>query len=445
MDKFGNLFFIGFQNNFNQNIIEKINPCGVILYPENMKDIYTLQINIERIYSLFEKGYSFFISSDHEGGQLETVPNIFPSPGNMALGKTNHSYNYGKYLGNMLKLHGFNMVFAPVIDVKYNVSSHVTGFRTFSDKHEIVEKSAKEFIKGLLENNIAPTLKHFPGHGKARSDSHYTLPIVENFEKYDKDMMLFKNLSPNVDFIMTAHVLYPKIDNENIATLSKKLITDILKKEFEYKGLVISDAFEMKALYKNHTPKEVIKKFFEAGGDVILIGDFENYSYFYDTFISMVKTEELDKELLNEKIKKIEKIKEKYVEKTYPTKFLSHAAKEAITFNVKLPIENPVFLIPFPKNLSLADTSKNDLKHLRKLILDEFPNAKIYKESNNISSEDTVVYFVLDKVERLNAKRVIYVFLRNKIKNINEYISLNSSKLISIYHALKLLKGEGLL
>jgi len=145
---FGNLFFVGFQKNINTSLLEKINPAGIILYPENMKDVSSLQLSMERIYSLFDKGYKFFISSDHEGGQLETVPNVFPSPGNLAFGMEGGARLYGNYLGNLLSLHGFNTLFAPVVDVKYSFSSHVTGFRAFSSDHEIVEKHRETLSKG---------------------------------------------------------------------------------------------------------------------------------------------------------------------------------------------------------------------------------------------------------------------------------------------------------
>ncbi|ABR30553.1 glycoside hydrolase family 3 [Thermosipho melanesiensis] len=441
LDDFGNLLFIGFQQSLNTEIIKKYNPTGVILYPKNMEDVYLLQIIMEKLYTLMDHGYRFLISSDHEGGQLETIPNIFPSPGNLAIGKVGRAYSYGEYLGKMLKMHGFNMVFAPVVDVKHPNSSHVTGFRAYSSDHKIVEKSAKEFILGLKKHKIAATLKHFPGHGKAIEDSHFTLPVVKDFVENDNDILIFKNLSKEVDFIMTAHILYPKIDNV-IATLSKKFLTNILKEKYKYNGLIISDALEMKALYDNYSPKEIIKKFFESGGDILLIGDIEKHFEIVNTFYSMIKNKELDVDFLKEKISKIKKIKEKYIEPTYYARFLSDIAKKAIEYNLKSPTKNPDFLIPTPKNLSLADTSEKDLKHLKLLIKTEFPKSKIFEKKYEF--EDTVVYFVLDKVKKIRAKRVVYVFLRKFFNTTNEYILPYSSKLISIYHVLQLLKGEGL-
>lgn len=445
---FGNLFFVGFQRKINTSLLEEINPAGIILYPENMRDVNFLQLSMEHIYSLFDKGYRFFISSDHEGGQLETVPNVFPSPGNLALGKENGAYSYGKYLGNILSLHGFNTLFAPVADVKYPFSSHATGFRAFSSDHEIVEKASQDFIEGLSEHGIAATLKHFPGHGKAASDSHFTLPTVDNFDESDKDVLVFRNLAHHVDFIMTAHVIYPKVDSA-IATLSKKWLRKILRESFGFEGLIISDAFEMGALKRYYSPREAIKKFFEADGDLILISDVENNMEIIGTFYSMVETGELDRDLLNEKSKKVEKIKDRYVKGTYPARFLSDISKKVIKAKISSPVINPTFIIPTPQNLSLADTTERDLKFIKELILTEFPNSQVYyeDEATKISLGDPVVYFVLDKDKKIDAQRVIYVFLRKFDdgieNNCSEFVIPYSSKLISIYHVLQLFKREG--
>jgi len=445
---FGNLFFVGFQKNINTSLLEKINPAGIILYPENMKDVSSLQLSMERIYSLFDKGYKFFISSDHEGGQLETVPNVFPSPGNLAFGMEGGARLYGNYLGNLLSLHGFNTLFAPVVDVKYSFSSHVTGFRAFSSDHEIVEKASRDFIEGLSEYGIAATLKHFPGHGRAVSDSHFVLPIVEDFDENDRDVLVFRKLANCADFIMTAHVVYPDVDDV-IATLSKRWLHEVLREDFGFDGLILSDAFEMGALKKYYSPREAIRKFFEADGDIILISDVENNLEIIETFYSMVETGELDRDLLNEKSKKVERIKNKYVKNTYPARFLSDTSKKVIKANILSPVLEPSFVIPTPQNLSLADTTERDLKSIRELILTEFPNSHVYYEDEAIKMSfiGPVVYFVLDGVKNIDAKRIIYVFLRKfddeTENNYSEFVIPYSSKLISVYHVLQLIKREG--
>ena len=110
---------------------------------------------------------------------------------------------------------------------------------------------------------------------------------------------------------MTAHVVYPDVDDV-IATLSKRWLHEVLREDFGFDGLILSDAFEMGALKKYYSPREAIRKFFEADGDIILISDVENNLEIIETFYSMVETGELDRDLLNE-IKKVERIKNKYV------------------------------------------------------------------------------------------------------------------------------------
>ncbi|WP_129408600.1 glycoside hydrolase family 3 N-terminal domain-containing protein [Marinitoga lauensis] len=151
--KFGKLFFLGFPDGLDDEaleIISKYKPAGIILYPDNMKSL-ELQISMDKLYSL---DLPLLISSDHEGGQLETVPGILSFSGNYAMGRLNKpeiAYEYGKYLGNKLKEYGFNMVFSPVLDVLHKNSSAVTGFRAFSTSADIVAEYGLSYIKGLKE------------------------------------------------------------------------------------------------------------------------------------------------------------------------------------------------------------------------------------------------------------------------------------------------------
>nr|WP_129408624.1 ROK family protein [Marinitoga lauensis] len=152
--KFGKLFFLGFPDGLDDEaleIISKYKPAGIILYPDNMKSLEELQISMDKLYSL---DLPLLISSDHEGGQLETVPGILSFSGNYAMGRLNKpeiAYEYGKYLGNKLKEYGFNMVFSPVLDVLHKNSSAVTGFRAFSTSADIVAEYGLSYIKGLKE------------------------------------------------------------------------------------------------------------------------------------------------------------------------------------------------------------------------------------------------------------------------------------------------------
>ncbi|AEX85433.1 beta-glucosidase-like glycosyl hydrolase [Marinitoga piezophila KA3] len=465
---YGKLFFLGFPDGLDDEAIEIIKeykPAGVILYPGNMRSIEELQISMDKLYSL---DFPLLITSDHEGGQLETVPGILSSPGNYSIGKVNapeYAYEYGKYSGDKLKEYGFNMVFSPVLDVLHRDSSAVTGFRIFSDDPRKVAEFGKEYIRGLLDSGILPTAKHFPGHGKAIQDSHEETPVIDDFSFEDEDIFPFEEaINTGIEMIMTAHIIYKSLDKE-LATVSKKILTDLLREKLKYNGLVISDAIEMKAYYNNYFPEKGVKMFFNNGGDILLIAEArENFKPIYNAFINAVENGEIDKKLLKNKIEKIEKLQKKYYTSEYKGSFLNKIARKAlkVSLNEKFELKNPAIFIPKPKNLSQADTTANDLKILEELVKFEFKDANVYSydpvtgETEEEKFEGNIaISFVLDSFrfseqlrlqKRLKRqfKKVIYVIIRNdqdeELYESDNHIVTYSTKLISIYQAIRVIK-----
>lgn len=466
-EELGKFFILGFPRgirNEHLSLIRKIKPSGIILYPQNMKNLSDLQISIEMLYEIIDEGIKLFISSDHEGGQLETIPSILPSPGNKALGSTglsNYSFLYGDYLGKELKKIGFNMLFAPVLDIISENSSPVVGLRSFSKSQNIVSEYGNQFIKGLARNKIIPTAKHFPGHGKATQDSHYEIPIISNLT--DKDIFPFKSaIEFGVKSIMTAHVLYPHLDKDNIATLSQPILKNLLRERLGYDGIIISDAIEMKAIHDNYSPKEIVEKFFSATGDLLLVGDAdENFKPLYNEIQDFYSSGESKKKILEESYKRIISLQEEYIENTYETRFLTKVAKQAIktNFNEKFSSSNVTFVIPRGDPLSPADTSNNDYLVYEDLIKNMFKNPHIVTynvekgpEDFSIENNDLTISFVVDSFnfeEQLKmhkklqsySKEVIYLILRDErdVENYrnNKYVQTNSTKPISVYYALK--------
>ncbi|KAF2956136.1 glycoside hydrolase family 3 protein [Marinitoga sp. 38H-ov] len=456
MNNYGKLFFLGFPDGLDDealNIIKDYEPAGVILYPDNMKSIEELQISMDKLYSL---NIPLLISSDHEGGQLETVPGILSSPGNYAIGKNdiNSAYDYAKYLGKKLREYGFNMVFSPVLDVLHEDSSAVTGLRVFSNNVETITEFGKYYIKGLKEHNILPTPKHFPGHGKAKQDSHEETPIIFDFSFDDDDIFPFKTLINEIEILMTAHVIYKPLDNE-LGTVSKVILDELLRKKLNYKGIVISDAIEMKAFYNNYFP-EKIDMFFNNGGDILLISDARKN--FYPAYNALIESK-INKNILDNKIYRIIELQKKYFNNEYEGKFLIDIAKNSLKIHIKKNIDNPdIILIPEAINLSQADTTANDLEKLENLVKLEFKKSKIikYNPLNGVLSEKfdpnlKIISFVLDSFrfpKQLNMhkglKNAIYVIIRNdqdeKYYNDCSYIITYSTKLISIYQAIKAIK-----
>jgi beta-N-acetylhexosaminidase len=185
------------------------------------------------------------------------------------------AYDVGKVIAEELRVFGINMDFAPVIDVYSNLENTVIGKRSFGNDSTLVSKMGIHLAKGLLENGVIPVYKHFPGHGNTSVDSHYFLPIVDKTkdELYSLDLIPFMEaIDKGAEVIMIGHLAVPSITgNEVPASLSKELITRLLKEEMGYNGLVVTDALNMGALTKYYSQEEVYVKAIEAGVDLLLM------------------------------------------------------------------------------------------------------------------------------------------------------------------------------
>ena len=465
-DDLGKFFILGFQKGIKKKhieLIKKVKPAGIILYPSNMKTSSELQINMERLYEVIEDGIKLFISSDHEGGQLETVPGILPSPGNKALGSTKdstYSYRYGEYLGKELREIGFNMLFAPVLDVKAEESSPVIGLRSFSNDSKIVAECGINFLKGL-NTHLIGTCKHFPGHGKATQDSHHEIPIISNLDENDFYPFI-KAIENGAKALMTAHILYPQYDKNFIATLSKNILNDLLRNKMNYRGLIITDAIEMKAIHDNYSPKEIVSNFFNASGDLLLVGDCDaNFESLYTEFKTLYSNGELNEQLLEKSFMRIESFQNEYVKTNYDARFLTGISKKAIKTNInrKLNFSEITFLVPKGDPLSPADTSNKDYLEYNDLLNNLFESSTIITYNfekgtidKPLEKTELIVSFVVDsflfegqlkmqkEIKKL-AKEIVYVILRDEkdIKNYKneKYVLTNSTKPLSVYYALK--------
>ncbi len=228
------------------------------------------------------------ITIDQEGGNVTRLGQGTMTPGNMALGAINEpsvTAEVATTLGNELKAVGVNADFAPDVDVNNNPANPVIGVRSFSDDANIVAQHSKVFVEALNQTGVISTLKHFPGHGDTDIDSHSGLPSIN--KTYDElkqnELIPFEAcIDAGAQMIMTAHIVFPKIEKstyisketgESIfipATLSKKVITDILRNDMDYDGVVITDAMEMDAIAKHFDKFDAAKLAIEAGVDILL-------------------------------------------------------------------------------------------------------------------------------------------------------------------------------
>ena len=238
-------------------ILKTEKPWGVILFKRNIKSydqVRNLTQNIRQC--IKDPFYPIFI--DEEGGMVSRLSHLLNSKefsqkffGDLyEKNKKNGKFIYNYYLNSIcsvLRNVGININTIPVMDISQDKTNKIIGSRSFSKNIKTVKSLGSICINILKKNKIASVAKHIPGHGCATDDSHKKLPIVnDNIKKlYFKDFLPFKNI--NSHFVMTAHILYKKIDPKFVATQSNIIIKKIIRKKLRFNGLIISDDISMKA------------------------------------------------------------------------------------------------------------------------------------------------------------------------------------------------------
>lgn len=308
-----------------KSALEDVKPGGFILFGENMSS-YDGTIKLVKEIKASSK-IPMFISIDQEGGNVQRLKKlngvtVSDVPYMYDVGTKNDldlTYSIGKLIAEELRVIGVNMDFAPVLDVFSNPNNKVIGKRSFGSDKELVAKHGITLAKGLEDNGVIAVYKHFPGHGNTATDSHEALPILDlTKEELEKiDVYPFKEaIKNNASVIMVGHLAVPKVTEDNIpASLSKKLITDYLKKELGYNGLVITDSLEMGALTNYYSDEEICGKAVEAGVDMLLMP--KSSRTCLKSVQEAVKKGTITEEQINESVRKILKIKFEKIENSY--------------------------------------------------------------------------------------------------------------------------------
>ena len=324
-EKIGQLLIVGIDGyNIDEKtikMIQKYHIGGFILFNRNIQDANQ---TISLINSLKETNESndipLFISLDEEGGRVTRLPHEFiKTPSSKKIGKKDDeifTYEIGKTIGRNVKSLGFNLDFAPVLDIFSNPNNTVIGDRAFGTNPKIVWKHGIQLMNGIKSENIIPVIKHFPGHGDTTVDSHEDLPFIdknlgqiENFE-----LIPFKKaIEKGAEVIMVSHIMLPNIDEANPATLSEKIINNILREELGFDGVIITDDMTMGAIVKNYDIGDASVKSLKAGSDIILVcHDYENYIKVINAIKDAVDNGEISLDCINQKVYRILKLKEKY-------------------------------------------------------------------------------------------------------------------------------------
>ena len=260
-----------------KQFLRKYNPWGVILFSRNIKSITQTKKLTDDIRKIFnDKKYPILI--DQEGGRVNRLNNLIYSSNftgeffgklyKKNIKKFNVYYKiFINQTSHLLNKIGVNINTVPVLDIRRKSSNKIIGDRSFNTKPKIVSKIGDYFINQFHKNNIATVIKHIPGHGLAKVDSHKSTPIVKSkLKDLNKiDFLAFKKKKSF--FAMTAHIVYQDIDKKNTATHSKEVIK-IIRNKIKFKNLLISDDISMKSL--KFSIKENTIKAFKAGCDLVL-------------------------------------------------------------------------------------------------------------------------------------------------------------------------------
>lgn len=322
-EKIGQMIITGFNGSeYNDDMDRLINEYkvgGVILFARNIEDSNQM-IDLTRALQENNNNLPLFISIDEEGGRVSRLPDdVEKFPSAFTIGLINNdqtAYENGKEIGYTLKRLGINLDYAPVLDIYSNENNTVIGDRAFSKEESIVSTMGIATMEGIEDADIIPVVKHFPGHGDTEVDSHYGLPIVyktleelRNFEF----IPFVKAIESGCDVIMVSHIILNEVDSSNPASLSKIVISDLLRKDLEFDKVVITDDMSMGAITSIMSIEEACIKSIEAGCDILLLGNaYEEIEQVINSIKLKLYNGEISEEQINKSVKRILELKKKY-------------------------------------------------------------------------------------------------------------------------------------
>lgn len=250
---------------------------GITLFARNIEAPEQVAELTHDLQSL-STGLPLWMAVDQEGGRVARLRSPFTEWPPMAVlgrsGDADLAYRFAAALALELKAVGISLDYAPVLDIHTNSRNPVIGDRALAETAEEVARLGAAIVRGLQENGVAACGKHFPGHGDTSVDSHFDLPVVEHPPDRLRrvEFVPFREaIRAGVATIMTAHILVPSLDEEKPATLSRRVVYDLLRDELNFEGVILSDDLEMKALARSYSVPEAAVEAIVAGCDGVLI------------------------------------------------------------------------------------------------------------------------------------------------------------------------------
>ena len=310
---------------------------GVILFGRNVEapeQVAELAFEIQEL----AHDVPLWVSIDQEGGRVARLRAPFTEwPPMASLGRCGDSGLAERFAAAMaaeLSAVGVTLDFAPVMDVHNAAADKVIGDRALSADPDEVGRLGGVIIETLQRNGVAACAKHFPGHGETPVDSHHELPVVDHPPERlrEHEMAPFRAaIAAGVAAVMTAHVLYPALDSEQPATLSRAIIEDLLRGELGHHGLVVTDDLDMRAITGSHTVEHAAVRALNAGCDTLLMcGDsIERHAAVIEALIHAVETHELDGRLIEKAQVRQQHVKARFMGGEFPRRPLSEKALRA--------------------------------------------------------------------------------------------------------------------
>jgi beta-N-acetylhexosaminidase len=314
------------------SLLRRLQPAGVILFARNIKDpqqTWRLLRECQKCVSA-----PLFTCVDMEGGTVDRLRDALgaaPSAADaFATGDPKVFRKHGKVIGENCRALGFNVDFAPVLDLAFDTSHTVLGTRAVSEDARETVAYARAFLAGLGDCRVLGCGKHFPGLGEGKLDSHHELPVIEKSRKdlWAEDLLPFRTLRRELPFVMVSHAAYPNVTKTKTpASLSNVWITDILRKRIGYRNLIVSDDLEMGGVLSAAPVGKAAAQFVAAGGDLCLVCHREEYVV--NAYEELVKAAEREKNFAKrvaESARKITTFKKKYASSLRISKEPSEAA-----------------------------------------------------------------------------------------------------------------------
>ena len=317
-EKLGQMVMIGIQgtkvDDDSLYMLHQFHMGGVILFDRNMKSPEQVKQLTSDLQAQSNEKVPLFIGIDEEGGDVvRMAEKLTPPPSQKEIGATGdieQAKTWAIKTAKSLKEMGINVNFVPVADVGFNDK------RSYSTDTNTVIDFVRAATKGYQQENIIYSLKHFPGIGKGKVDSHIDSSSIDVVKEVlmTEDILPFKTIidenEPNDYFILVSHLKYPALDEEYPASLSSKIMTDLLRNKLGYKGIIITDDMEMGAVANHNDFRSIGVNAVKAGADIVLVcHEYEHQQEVYLGLLDAVNSGEISQERIDESVKRIIKVK----------------------------------------------------------------------------------------------------------------------------------------